>query len=126
MSQKLLRVLLIDDEHDIVQVLKAGLRLNGFEVDGFTDPRQAVEQFHAEAYDVILSDIRMPGMDGFEVYRRIREKDANIKIYFLSAFDAYENQVKELFPDQSLVEFIRKPINYKVLAQRLMKDPHLR
>jgi DNA-binding response OmpR family regulator len=122
MSQKLLRVLLVDDEHDIVQVLKLGLKLNGFEVDGFTDPRQAVEQFQPDYYDAVLVDIRMPGIDGFEVYRRIRQKDANIKIYFLSAFDVYEFHVKEMFPDPSLVEFIRKPINYKVLAQHLMKD----
>ena len=126
MSQKLLRVLLVDDEHDIVHVLKLGLKLNGFEVDGFTDPRQAVEQFQPYYYDVVLVDIRMPGIDGFEVYRRIRQKDANIKIYFLSAFDVYESQVKEMYPDPSLVEFIRKPINYKVLAQHLMKDSDLR
>jgi DNA-binding response OmpR family regulator len=116
MSQKLLRVLLVDDEHDIVQVLKTGLQLKGFEVDGFTDPRQAVAQFQPDSYDLVLADIRMPEMDGFEVYRRLREKDADIKIYFLSAFDVYERQVKEMFPDPSLVEFIRKPINYKVLA----------
>ena len=121
MGQKQKRILLIDDEHDIVYVLKKGLQMKGFNVDGFTDARKAIEQFQPDAYDVVITDIKMPEMNGFEVYKKIREKDANLKVYFLSAFDSYENEIKNLSNGTNSAEFIKKPITYNDLAQKLLK-----
>jgi len=74
LSAKRLRVLLVDDESDIVSVLKQGLKLKGFEVDEFTDPRKALEQFKPDYYDLVVSDVKMPIMNGFQLCRKIREK----------------------------------------------------
>lgn len=113
--------MLVDDEKDIVYVLHRGLQLKGFEVDSFIDPKQAAEKFKPELYDVVVTDINMPQMDGFELYHKIREKDPHVKIYFLCAFDAYEREVREKFPNSALTGFIRKPITYGSLIDHLMK-----
>ena len=108
--------MLIDDEPDIVSVLSQGLKLKGFEVDGFTDPRKALEQFKPSYYDIIISDIKMPIMNGFQLVRKIRQQDPNAKIFFLSAFDIYAKEAQVMFPTLGSNAFIRKPIRYEQLA----------
>lgn len=76
LTEKPLRVLIVDDEPDIISVLKEGLKLKGFEVDGFTDPRKALEQFKPNSYDIVVSDIKMPHINGFQLCRKIKEKEA--------------------------------------------------
>ena len=114
--------MLVDDEPDIVQVMKSGLELRGFQIDAFTDPTKALEHFKPDIYDIVVTDIRMPSMDGFELHDKIREIDPGIKIYLLSAFDSYQNQTKEMYGDKRLTEFIRKPISYSALAQKLLRE----
>lgn len=67
-----MRVLLVDDEPDIVSVLKQGLKLKGFVVDGSTDPLKALEKFQPDYYDIVVSDIKMPIINGFQLCRKIR------------------------------------------------------
>lgn len=122
MAEKTLRVLLVDDEPDIVSVLKQGLKLKGFEVDGFTDPRTALDQFKPGHYDFVVSDIKMPGISGFQLCRKIREKDPKAKIFLLSAFDIYEKEAESMFPTLQTEAFIKKPIRYDELAARLMRS----
>lgn len=117
-----MRISLLDDEPDIVAVMRAGLELKGFQVDSFTDSNKAIDHFKADTYDIVLTDIKMPIMNGFEFHDKIRVKDRGVKVYFLSAFDRYENEVKELYPDKRLTGFIRKPISYSVLAQKLLSE----
>ena len=62
------RVLIIDDEKDIAYVFKMGLESNGFEADAYTDPSNALSNFKAGYYNIVISDIRMPGMSGFELF----------------------------------------------------------
>lgn len=119
MAAKPLRVLLVDDEPDIVSVLKQGLKLNGFEVDGFTDPGKALERFRPGYYDYIVSDIKMPDLNGFQLCRKIREQDPVVKIYLLSAFDIYAKEAETLFPTLGSESFIKKPIRYQELAEIL-------
>lgn len=116
MDPKPMRVLLVDDEADIVSVLKQGLKLKGFEVDAFTDPRKALEQYKPDYYDFIVSDIRMPNMTGFQLIRKIREQDTGARIYFLSAFDIYAKEAESVFPTLGSKAFIKKPIRYEELA----------
>ena len=116
LESKPMRVLLVDDEADIVFVLKQGLKLNGFEVDGFTDPRRALEQFKPDYYDFIISDIKMPHMTGFQLVRKIREHDTKARIYFLSAFDIYAKEAESVFPTLGSKAFIKKPVRYEELA----------
>jgi len=72
------RILLVDDEPDITSVTKRGLQSNGFEVDAFTDPAEALSNFKTAVYDLLLLDVKMPKINGFELYRRISKIDDSI------------------------------------------------
>lgn len=109
-------MLIVDDESDIISVLKQGLKLEGFEVDGFTDPRKALEQFKPNYYDFVVSDIKMPNINGFQLCRKIRQKDSKVRVYFLSAFDIYAREAETMFPTLGSKVFIKKPIRYQELA----------
>ena len=118
-----LRILLVDDERDIVFVQKRGLELKGFEVHGFTDPMEALQSFLQDSYDVVITDIRMPGTNGLELYQAIRAKDPAIRVYFVSAFESYSDEIKKKFAsDAELVKFVKKPTTYKTLAEMLTRD----
>lgn len=78
------RVLLVDDEPDITTVLGIGLDDDGFKVDTFNDPLIALSQFNKSSYDVVILDIKMPKMDGFELYREIRKIDDKVKVFFIT------------------------------------------
>jgi DNA-binding response OmpR family regulator len=117
------RVLIVDDEPDVNLTLKMVLEENGFKVDSFTDPLLALENFKGESglYDMLIVDIRMPDMNGFELYREIKKIDNKVKICFLTAGEMDYNQFgKELFPpalDENC--FIQKPIQNETLIKRL-------
>ena len=64
------RILVIDDEPDITTILQIGLEEGGFDVDAFTDPKLALSSFKPGSYNLVLIDIMMPEMDGFELYER--------------------------------------------------------
>ena len=80
------RILLVDDELDITVTLKMALEESGFlQVEAFYDPVLALSRFKAGAYDLAILDIKMPEMDGFELYRKLRKIDNKLKICFLTA-----------------------------------------
>jgi CheY-like chemotaxis protein len=110
------RLMVVDDEPDIVRVMKYGLEKKGFEVQGFTDSLQALEQFRPGQYDVVLLDIRMPKMDGIELYRRLRLMDRNVVICFVSAYEQYKKQFEITHPDEQIDCFIPKPFRIDSLA----------
>jgi DNA-binding response OmpR family regulator len=116
------RVLLVDDEPDLNLTLKMVLEENGFKVNSFTNPLLALENFKGEAeiYDMIILDIKMPKMDGFELYREIRKVDDKAKVCFLTAGEMdYERFGKELFPALDKNCYIQKPIETEILIKRL-------
>ena len=78
-------ILLIDDEPDITFTIKNILEDNGFKVDSFTDPIKALKSYRMNFYDLIILDIKMPKMDGFQLCTKIREIDPKVKICFLTA-----------------------------------------
>jgi DNA-binding response OmpR family regulator len=83
------KVLLVDDEPDITFTIKSMLEDNGFKVDSFTDPTIALQSYRINFYDLIILDIKMPKMDGFQLYTKIREKDPKVKICFLTAGEMF-------------------------------------
>ena len=113
------RIMLVDDDKDILVILKKGLEMKDFEVHTFYDPIEALEKFKPDYYDIILTDVRMPGLNGFELYRRIRKQDEKAKVFFLSAIDIYENEVKLAFPNLDPDMFIHKPIGINDLVQTI-------
>src|ERR687883_614464 len=106
------RILLVDDEPDIALAFKIGLEDNGFKVDAFDNPSKALSNFKAGFYDLLLLDIKMPKMNGFEAYRRMKEIDRKVKVCFITASEMhyYEEIRKEVFPMLGVRQLIRKPI----------------
>jgi two-component system, OmpR family, response regulator ChvI len=111
------RVLLVDDEPDLNLTLKITLEENGLKVNSFTDPLSALENYKEEAgmYDLLILDMKMPQMNGFELYRQIRKIDDKVKVCFLTAGEMdYEQFGKELFPALENNCYIQKPIEMKL------------
>jgi DNA-binding response OmpR family regulator len=116
------RVLLVDDEPDLNLTIKIILEENGFKVDSFTDPLSALENFKEEAgsHDLVILDIKMPNMNGFELYRQIKKIDDKAKVCFLTAGEMdYEQFRKELIPALDNNCYIQKPIETEMLIRRL-------
>ncbi|HEX7208323.1 MAG TPA: response regulator [Nitrososphaeraceae archaeon] len=118
------RVLLVDDEPDLNLTLKITLEENGFKVDSFTDPLSALENFKEQdgMYELLILDIKMPEMDGFELYRQIKKINDKVKVCFLTAGEMdYEKFTKELFPALDNNCYNQKPIENETLIKRLNK-----
>ena len=104
------KILIVDDEPDITSTFDMILEMNGFEVDAYTDPSLALSNFKPNSYGLALLDIRMPKMNGFELYKKIKEIDKNMEVCFITAFEDYREEFKESFPElQEAKYFIRKP-----------------
>jgi two-component system, OmpR family, response regulator ChvI len=118
------RILLVDDEPDVTMSIKLGLETQekGFVVDISNDPIEALANFKAELYDLLLLDIKMPQMNGFELYEKIRKIDNNVKVCFITAFEVYYESLRELFPTVNVECFIKKPIAIPDLVGRLMTE----
>jgi DNA-binding response OmpR family regulator len=110
------KILVVDDEPDITTSLKMGLERHGFQVDAYNDPRKALGDFKQGRYDMVFLDIRMPEMNGFELYRELKKRDNDVAISFLTAFDVYQSEFKKLFPDMRVDSFLRKPIGINELV----------
>jgi DNA-binding response OmpR family regulator len=111
------RILIVDDEPDIAQILKMGLEDNGFEVDAYNGPLDVISNFKADSYDLLLLDIKMPMMTGFELYNKLHQIDEKAKICFITAFELYYDEFKRVFPKIKVECFIRKPVSINNLAR---------
>ena len=115
-----IKILIVDDEDDITLSFKRILEIHGFEVDAFNDSKLALSKFKVNYYDIALLDIKMPNIDGFGLYKKIKEMDKNIKICFLTASEAYYQQFREKdFHELSRDLFIQKPIEFEELLKRI-------
>jgi len=104
------RILVVDDEPDITETFDMILGMNGFEVDAYNDPLVALSNFKPGIYGLALLDVRMPKMNGFELYKKIRDIDNKIEACFITAFEDYREEFKESFPElEEAKYFIRKP-----------------
>lgn len=115
------RVLIVDDEPDVTETFKVGLEESGFSVDTFNDPQTALSNFKPDTYDILLIDIKMPTMNGFELYGKIRNIDsrAKTKVCFITAYEVYYQSLREQFPGTKIECYIKKPIQIGDLAKRL-------
>ena len=110
-------ILALDDEFDIVAIIKQGLKRYGLKVYGFTDPILALEHFKANARDYffVISDLRMPGMNGFEFIKKVKEIKPEVKIFIMTAFEINDLEFRRVLPSTRIDEFIQKPILLKKL-----------
>ena len=102
------RILIIDDEVDITFTFKLGLEDSGlFTVDTSNDPHDMLFNFKPGMYDLLLMDIRMPKMSGYELYKEIRKIDAKIKVIFLTASPTFDKNYYIMKPIE-ITELIKK------------------
>jgi DNA-binding response OmpR family regulator len=116
------KTLLVDDELDIIFSLRLFLEENGFEVDAYNDPSLAITNFIPGLYDLIILDIKMPQLNGFELYKTIRELDNTVKVFFLTAvsdFSGYEEVLKKMSSTLAENCFIQKPVDTQELLRRV-------
>ena len=113
------RIAIVDDEPDITAVLKKGLEQNGFAVDTFNDPRVALSNFKPLYYDLMIIDIRMPHINGFDLYRELKKKDSSVRVCFLTAFEIYYEEFRKMFPNIDVRAFVRKPVGIAALVKQI-------
>jgi CheY-like chemotaxis protein len=115
------RILVVDDETDITLTLKAGLEIVGlFDVDIFNDPELALKSFKPDFYALILIDIMMPKMSGFDLYEQLKKVDPDIKICFLTASEMYYERnrgIEHCALNKDL--FLQKPISTNDLVMEV-------
>ena len=113
--------MLVDDEKDILSTVKRGLESNNtFKVDTFPSGEAALQAFESHPenyYDLVITDIRMPKMNGFELYKQIKTIDNKVKVCFLTAGEMYYGVYSDVFSGKN--QFIRKPIENKDLIKRV-------
>jgi two-component system, OmpR family, response regulator ChvI len=113
------RVLLVDDESDLTSSLKIGLEHQGFRVDAYNDPTEALAEFRPGRYDIAILDIRMPKMDGFTLCKEIRKIDDKVHFCFFTAFEVYPREFDTMFPEMKVDAFLTKPMSVGDLSERL-------
>ena len=116
------KILLVDDDPDITLSFSIGLEDGGFEVHTYIDPQDALANFKPSFYDLLLVDINMPKMNGFELCTKILEVDLNVKICFITAGDINIDGLRELYPTLSTGCFIKKPVTISDLVKRLKAE----
>ena len=122
------RILVVDDEVDITTIFKLALEKVNLHVDVYNDPLLALTDYKAGMYDLLLLDIRMPDMNGFELYRKIKDieeeekkvKNGKPRVCFITAFEEFRSEFKETFPTVEEVDcFLKKPIPMPDLVKKV-------
>jgi two-component system response regulator ChvI len=120
-NKNIKRILLVDDEPDIIYWAKAVLEKNEFVVDSYTDPTLALSNFKPGLYDLLLLDIKMPEMDGFDLYEKMKEIDSKVRVCFLTASELFYEEYRR--PDASATQdkeyFIQKPCENEKLILKI-------
>ena len=104
------KVLIVDDEIDIAFSLRMCLEQSGLKVDSFNEPEAALSNFKAGKYDIALIDIKMPQMNGFDLYAKLRRIDDKVKYCFMTAYEGYYETLKKDNPTLNVECFMTKPI----------------
>ena len=127
------RILIVDDDPDITLTFKAGLESKNknnnysdsnrqWEVYTYNDPVLALAEFKPNFYNVLLVDINMPYMNGFELSQKILQQDVNVRVYFVSAAVVNEQALRELSPNIEIGCYIQKPVTIDYLTERLLAE----
>ena len=122
---KMKRIFLVDDDYDHTITFKVGLELAEFEVDAYNDSAIALSRFKPDYYDLLLIDVKMPKIDGLELYEKIRKIDEKVMVWFITAYDTYYRALKEVVSTQkgevSSIPVIEKPVEIDKLVVQIKK-----
>ena len=111
------RILLVDDEPDLCTVYQIVLQDAGYECIPYTDSIKALQEYRPTYYDLVLLDIKMPVLNGFELCKKIIELDKTVHIIFITALEAYYEQFRsQHFPELGKINYIQKPIGNEELV----------
>jgi DNA-binding NtrC family response regulator len=115
-------LLVVDDDPDIVQVLKLGLLKNRFLVNAFTNPEEALQSFksNAESYCLMLSDVRMPSLSGIQLAKKVKEINPAVKTVLMTAFEVRDSEFSKVFPSTQVDGFVQKPIGISDLTNKIL------
>jgi DNA-binding response OmpR family regulator len=113
------KILIVDDEPDITESFGLALEDSGFEVDKYNDPAVALASFKPNVYGLLILDIKMPKMDGFELYDKIKKIDKEVKVFFISAFDIDRAEISKKYPGLKIENFLPKPIQIPELIKKV-------
>ena len=116
------QIMVVDDESDITLFVKISLESHGLVVDTFNEPNEALSSFKSNYYDLVIIDLKMPEIDGFELYREIKKRDPAVKACFLTASELYHKEFRDeeyITLDNEL--FIRKPIENEELIKKIKR-----
>ena len=129
------RILVVDDEPDVTLTFKVGLEgyhygnhnddnndKTRFEVYTYNDPLEALSEFKPHFYDLMLVDVYMPNMNGFQLCEKILELDVNIGVCFISAAEINIEALREVYPKLSFGCFMKKPVAIEYLVKRLLAE----
>ncbi len=123
------RILIIDDDADITTTFKLGIEdansdtnNRRIEVHTYNDPTTALSEFQPNFFDLLLVDINMPHMNGFQICEKILELDINVKVCFMSSGEINREALREIYPAVSLGCFIKKPVNMNYLIERIKAE----
>ena len=108
------KLLLIDDEPDILRVLSMSLRADGYEVVSAENGSEGLVAFEKEKPDIVITDIKMPGMDGIEVLKKIKDLNADTEVIIITGHGDIENAIEALKHGAS--DFINKPVRDEALS----------
>lgn len=111
-DQRTKKILIVDDDPDIVYIFSMLLKLNDYDVYPYTDPEAALTAFPRRQFDLLLLDIKMPVMSGFDLYRKMKIIDENVKVCFMTNHSIeYLQQFRNLFPELADENFCTKPVS---------------
>jgi two-component system response regulator ChvI len=120
-DNKNIKILLVDDEPDIIFWAKKVLEAEGFAVDSYTNPTEALSNFRPGLYDLLLLDIKMPEMNGFDLHQEMRKIDNNVLVCFLTASESFYEEYQRLYlsAKQEKKHFILKPCQNEKLIRKI-------
>jgi DNA-binding response OmpR family regulator len=122
------RILIVDDDADVTLTFKGGIEVNTndrnrrIEVYTSNDPMSALLDFKPNFYDLLLVDINMPHMNGFELCEKIFAIDINVRVCFMSSVEINREALREIYPSLGLGCFIRKPVTIDYLLTRIRSE----
>ena len=118
------RILVVDDNCDIAFTLRIGLEDSDptLQVHSFDNPVTALLEFKPDLYDLLLIDVNMPLMDGFQLTHKLLQKDVNVRVCFMTSGEINMDAAREVHPLKSIGCFIKKPISTEQLVKRVRAE----